>query len=183
MKHWQTLGISILLSVAFTMSALAGPEDFHAGTIIKDYGKVATIDTDTPLPKRLKLKVSFDATEGAKPGEVNRKLDSLARFINMHAEAGVPVKRINTALVVHSSAAHDLTNNTWYGPRKDGAQNANAPLVKALVDAGVKFYVCGQSAAYHDIDKTDLLPGVDMSLSAMTAHALLQQDGYTLNPF
>jgi len=27
------------------------------------------------------------------------------------------------------------------------------------------------------------LPGVTMALSAMTAHALLQQDGYTLNPF
>jgi len=29
----------------------------------------------------------------------------------------------------------------------------------------------------------DLLPNVEMALSAMTAHALLQQDGYTLNPF
>jgi hypothetical protein len=29
----------------------------------------------------------------------------------------------------------------------------------------------------------DLLPGVEMALSAMTAHALLQQQGYTFNPF
>jgi len=28
-----------------------------------------------------------------------------------------------------------------------------------------------------------LAPGVEMTLSAMTAHALLQQDGYTMNPF
>jgi len=28
-----------------------------------------------------------------------------------------------------------------------------------------------------------LLPGVEMALSAMTAHAILQQEGYTLNPF
>ena len=41
----------------------------------------------------------------------------------------------------------------------------------------------GQSAAYYEIGVEDLLPGVDMALSAMTAHALLQQDGFTLNPF
>jgi hypothetical protein len=28
-----------------------------------------------------------------------------------------------------------------------------------------------------------LIPGVKMALSAMTAHAQLQQQGYTLNPF
>ncbi|HBH44411.1 MAG TPA: hypothetical protein DDY28_08390, partial [Hyphomonas atlantica] len=43
--------------------------------------------------------------------------------------------------------------------------------------------LCGQTAAYRDVTKADLLPGVEMSLSAMTAHAQLQQDGYTLNPF
>ena len=29
----------------------------------------------------------------------------------------------------------------------------------------------------------DMLPGVEMALSAMTAHAVLQQAGYRLNPF
>ena len=29
----------------------------------------------------------------------------------------------------------------------------------------------------------DLLPGIEVGLSAMTAHALLQQQGYTVNPF
>jgi len=47
----------------------------------------------------------------------------------------------------------------------------------------VKVYLCGQSAAYYDVKNTDLYKGVDMALSAMTAHALLQQQGYSLNPF
>jgi len=34
-----------------------------------------------------------------------------------------------------------------------------------------------------DVGKDDLLPGVERVLSAMTLHALLQQQGYTLNPF
>jgi hypothetical protein len=34
-----------------------------------------------------------------------------------------------------------------------------------------------------DVATDDLLPGVEMALSAMTAHALLQNSGFTLNPF
>ncbi|HCE21170.1 MAG TPA: hypothetical protein DF282_01490, partial [Hyphomonas sp.] len=47
----------------------------------------------------------------------------------------------------------------------------------------VRIILCGQTAAYRDIEKSDLLPGVEIALSAMTAHAKLQQDGYSLNPF
>ena len=61
--------------------------------------------------------------------------------------------------------------------------NANAAIVAALLDNGVRVILCGQSAAAMGIAKSDLLPGVEMALSAMTAHALLQQQGYALNPF
>ena len=67
--------------------------------------------------------------------------------------------------------------------RSDGAENGSAALIAALVDSGVEIFLCGQSAAAHGVDRDDLLPGVRMALSAMTQHALLQQRGYTLNPF
>lgn len=183
MRPLSHIIILAIAALVLPVSANAGPDDFHAGTIITDYGQVATINMDQPLPKRLRLKVSFDAAKSGEPGKVNRNFDSLARFINMHAEAGIPIKRIKVAMVVHGGASHDLTNAAHYGDKYDGAENANAGLIKALTEVGVRFYLCGQSAAYHDIDNSDLLPGVEMSLSAMTAHALLQQDGYTLNPF
>ena len=72
----------------------------------------------------------------------------------------------------------DLVTDERYG-----AQNANAGLIAALIDAGVRIELCGQTAAFRDITQEDLLPGITMSLSAMTSHALLQQEGYTLNPF
>lgn len=64
-----------------------------------------------------------------------------------------------------------------------GEAPASADLVATLVDHGVRIYVCGQTAAYYSVATDDLLPGVDMALSAMTMHALLQQQGFTLNPF
>ncbi len=55
-----------------------------------------------------------------------------------------------------------------------------ATRVKKLMGAGVEFILCGQSAASLGIKKADLIPGVKMALSAITAHALYQQRGYTL---
>ena len=39
----------------------------------------------------------------------------------------------------------------------------------------VDIQLCGQSAARYDISASDLLPGVRLALSAMTAYAQLQQ--------
>ena len=64
-----------------------------------------------------------------------------------------------------------------------GGASASADLVATLIDHGVRIIVCGQSAAYYDVETDDILPGVEMAMSAMTVHALLQQQGYTLNPF
>jgi intracellular sulfur oxidation DsrE/DsrF family protein len=47
----------------------------------------------------------------------------------------------------------------------------------------VRIVLCGQAAAAYEIDIKQLVEGVEIELSAMTAHALLQQDGYTINPF
>ena len=41
----------------------------------------------------------------------------------------------------------------------------------------------GRPPTYRDMTAEDLLSGVEVALSAMTAHAQLQADGYTINPF
>jgi len=101
----------------------------------------------------------------------------------MHAKAGVPEKNMKLAVVFHSKGSFDLTRDEFYGRQYDEASNANAEIIKALTDKNVRIILCGQTAAYYGIKNEDLLPGVEMALSAMTAHALLQQEGYTLNPF
>ena len=126
--------------------------------------------------------VAFDVAEQGAQGKVNRRFESLARFLNMQARAGVPPEQVELALVVHGKAGFDLLDNKRFA-EKFGGDNPNAPLLAALQKHGVRILLCGQSAAYNDIDHAQLLPGVEMALSAMTAHALLQQSGYTLNPF
>ncbi|MDA8707797.1 DsrE family protein [Hellea sp.] len=174
---------ALALSSCFSFAAFAGIENFHKGTVITDFGEVATIDADMVIPKNAKFKISFDTVKDAKPGEINKTFNTAARFLNMHAEAGVAKKNMKLAVVFHGKGSVDVTQASYYGVKYDGVENANAALVKALTENGVRVILCGQSAAYYDISNEDLLPGVEMALSAMTAHALLQQEGYTLNPF
>lgn len=176
MKLFKTC-LLVLLTMVLGMPTAAEDSVFKAGPVIKEYGAIATVEGAEKLPAGVKFKVAMDATKRGEGGKVNKVFERTARFLNMHVAAGVPVENIKLAVVVHGSAVLDVANNARYG-----AENPSAELVRLLQGHGVTFYVCGQAAAYHKVAVADLLPGVKMSISAMTTHALLQQQGYTLNP-
>lgn len=158
-------------------AARAEESRFTTGPVIANYGPVANVEGAVPIPAHTRFKVVFDVSEGAEPGAVNRGLESAARFLNMHARAGVRPSNIRLAIVVRGSATRDVALH----PRP-GEDNANAALIADLIAHDVEIYVCGQSAAHYEVEASDLLPNVRLALSAMTAHAMLQQRGYTLNP-
>ncbi|MDT0583451.1 MULTISPECIES: DsrE family protein [Alteromonadaceae] len=162
-------------------NTLAKLDDFKDGTVIKGFGKYAPVATAT-VDKKTKMKVAFDVAAQADAGKVNRKFDSLARFINMQVAAGVPKENIQLALVVHGKASFDLLNNPSYQKLHE-QDNPNKPLLQALMENGVRVILCGQTGVAYDIELSQLVKGSEVELSAMTAHALLQQDGYTVNPF
>lgn len=176
--------ISLLcVTLMISMPASAQLEGFTTGPIFDDFGPSAPVDSDTLLAQDTQFKIAFDLAKKAEAGKLNRSIESAARFINMHVAAGLPVENIKLAIVVHGGASVDLTQAALYGQRNAGAANGSADAIAALQKYGVTFHLCGQSAAAHKISKSDLLPGVKLDLSAMTTHALLQQQGYTLNPF
>lgn len=173
-----------LTALCLAATPLAAQSDaFHAGPVFTEFGQIADVTTTMAIPADASFAVAFDTSTRADAGEINRTLNSAARFINMHVAAGVPRENIRVAVVVHGQASLDLTRPAFYAARQDGADNANAPAIETLLANNVQIILCGQTAAYYGIGVEDLLPGVDMALSAMTAHALLQQDGFTVNPF
>lgn len=159
-----------------------GAEKFNSGPVFADYGLHAKVDVNKPLLSNQKFMVAFDLAKSADNTKLNRRIDSLARFINMHVANGVKLDNISLALVVHGKASADLLSNSAFKGR-NGHDNPNSQLLKLLMDNGVEIFLCGQSAAYYGISREELISGVNMSLSAMTAHALLAQKGYSLNPF
>lgn len=170
-----------LMIAALPATALAGPDDFSTGPVIAEFGPSATVDGAMPIPDDMRFHIAFDT---AKDGDdLNRTLVSAARFLNMQARAGVDPDRVALAVVVHGGAIFDVLNADTHADRKSGAANPNAELIAALREHKVRIIVCGQTAVHYDVTPSDLLPGVEMAVSAMTAHAQLQQDDYTLNPF
>ncbi|MEO1136152.1 MAG: DsrE family protein [Pseudomonadota bacterium] len=163
-------------------AAFAGEEAFSTGPVFTAFGPAAAVETDFDIPQDMTLRTSFDVSRGADVGSRNRTFESAARFINMHVRAGMSLDKMKLAIVVHGSAVHDVAVASHYAEAV-GGENANADLIDALIAKGVRIIVCGQSAAYYDVENAELLPGVEMALSAMTAHAVLQQQGYAVNPF
>ena len=166
--------LPVLAAALAATPAGAQPSAFRHGPVIERYGPAAPVETDWPIPAGTEFKIAFDIAHGASSGDLNRNIESAARLVNMLAQAGVAPERVSPAIVIHGEAVKDVTR-AGAGP--------NADLVAALIARGATFYVCGQSAASQGVTRDALLPGVKMALSAMTAHARLQQQGYTLNPF
>lgn len=165
-----------------TLALLADPasarqvnmDAFDTGPVFENFGPHAPVPGAEPISSFERFAIAFDVADRAEQGTRNRGFESAARFMNMHAAAGIGEDRIDLAVIVHGSAARDLVV---------GEGNASQSMVEAMLENGVRFILCGQSAASQGISADDLIAGVEIQLSAMTAHALLQQDGYTVNPF
>tara|TARA_R110002012_G_scaffold118650_1_gene267576 strand:+ start:1074 stop:1616 length:543 start_codon:yes stop_codon:yes gene_type:complete len=175
-----TFVVLAIIGIVSWGNALA--EGFADGPVIFGHGQHAPVNQDVILPKDTVFKLTFDIDQAGKEGTLNRGIDTVARFINMHVANGVPQENLHLAMVMHGSASNELLNAKAY-KQKYGKPNPNAELLSTLVANGVQIMLCGQSAYYHQIDRDDLIDGVDMVLSAMTAHMLLNQKGYYVNPF
>ena len=178
--RWM-IGMAALALASGAGAQEADASRFSTGPVFTEFGQVADVETTFEVPQGVALRHSFDVASRSEEG-LNRGFVSVARFVNMHARAGVG--GVQTALVVHGQAANDLLAPDAYAARFDGADNPNAALVRALLDHGTRVILCGQTAAGLGLDETsDLIPGLEVALSAMTAHAVLQQQGYSVNPF
>lgn len=154
------------------------------GPVITNFGPVyAVADSAWNLEAGRSYKVSMDVSGTADfSGDLNRRIESAARFLNLHARNGIDMENIEFAIVVHGSAGKDLLKDAAYRARYDEV-NPNTAMLSALAEAGVKIYLCGQTAAHRGLSAEDLHPAVTVALSAMTAHVRLQSEGYTLIPF
>lgn len=172
-----------LLAVTATPLAFAG-DSAATGPVIERFGP--TYDVPRPdfvTPVDLAFRAVFDVAPSPDAvDKLNPRIESLARFLNMHARAGVKAEQISLALVVHGAAGKDMLTNAAYKARF-GVENPNAPLLAALKASGVRIVLCGQTAAHRGYGREELAPGVEIALSAMTALVALQSDGYRLIAF
>ncbi len=175
----------LLLPLMLPASLLFAQDEQPAkGPIIADYGAVYDIpDPDFPADPRQMYLVVFDIAESpVAPSEVNPLINTPARFLNLHARAGVPPENMRVAAVLHGGAAKDALNDEAYRRRYNG-DNPNTLLLRQLVEAGVDVYICGQSARGRGFGRDELAEPVQVALSAMTVLVTLQGEGYRMIRF
>ncbi|SHG27523.1 DsrE family protein [Flagellimonas flava] len=164
----------------FSLSA----QTTKAGPVVTDFGKVYRIENpDFKVEKEREYKAVIDVTGSWDEHEKrNALIETAARFLNMHAQSGVPASQLKVALVMHGGATKDIISNAAY-QEKFGTDNPNLALVNSLLELDVPIIICGQSANYRGISREEFIPGVQLSLSAMTALVHLQSEGYQLIKF
>jgi len=171
---------AVLIAALLASPALAAEPT--GGPVFAGFGRHTPVEHDVAIPKGMMLRHVYDVTAAA-PGKLNPGFETAARFINSHVANGVAERDVAVAVVVHGPAINELTKPAVYAGRHNGAANASQAMVEEMLKKGVRFLVCGQAANAMGVKKADLLPGVELAISASSAHAILQAQGYTLNPF
>jgi intracellular sulfur oxidation DsrE/DsrF family protein len=154
------------------------------GPVIEGFGPVIEIpDAEFRLSTDRQHKVVFDVAESpSDPGQLNRKIETVARFLNLHARSGVDPKNMQIALVLHGGAGKDTLANAAYQERHQ-VPNPNTELMQRLKLAGVDIYLCGQTAEFRGFARDELASPVSLATSAMSVLVELQGQGYSLLAF
>ncbi len=128
-------------------------------------------------------KVVFDVSKAPEdPAQRNKWIETVARFINMHLDAGKPAGTLQAVLVLHGNASYGLLKNVHY-KEKYGVDNPNIGLLEALESSGVPIYLCGQTSVARNLSEDRRIPQATLALSAMTVLLQLQNEGYHLINF
>ncbi len=140
-----------------------------------------------PRPKaveqpRAGAKVVFDATADAKPADVNKGLDRVARLLNLYGVAGLTAQDVKITIVLHGEATKSVLNDAAYKERFQVEQNPNLPLIRELQKAGVEVLVCGQALNYKGFPDGEVADGVPIAAAALTVVVNKQTDGYSYVP-
>jgi intracellular sulfur oxidation DsrE/DsrF family protein len=149
--------------------------------LIPGHGGVVPLPRAVELPRK-SAKAVVDITTGAKPGEVNKGLEQLARLLNLYGAAGLKAVDVKIAAVCHGEADKAVLSDAAYFVRFKVATNPNLPLIRDLKKAGVEVFVCGQSLHDLGFKAEEVAVEVPVADSAMLVLVNKQADGYAYIP-
>jgi len=168
----------VLVLVSLVVASWArAQEPTFAFPLIQGYGGVAALPQAAEQPRQ-GAKVVFDITAESKPDEVNRGLESVARYLNLNAQAGHAASDVKLALVLHGGATKCALSDEAFRRHAKAEVNPNLPLLRELKKHGVEVFVCGQSLARNKYQASDVASELTVAASAMTVNVNKQLAGY-----
>jgi len=161
--------IALLLLMSFT-SINAQETETKMGPILEDFGQVFQIENpDLNLDKDKVYKVIFDVytNPSKEEDQINPLLNTVARYLNTHAQHGVPAANMKTVIILHGAPTKSVLNTTAY-QKEYKTKKPNTELMAALDKVGVEIFVCEQSYLANGFDIKDKSTDVKLALSALT---------------
>ena len=158
-----------------------GSSDLYHNPLIKEYGKVVSLPKAQQQP-RAGSKIVVDITKGSDADQLNPAIEKIARYVNIYAGAGQAPATVDIAVVLHGDATLSVLNSEAYARKYDVKENPNLKCINQLRQAGVTFYVCGQSLIGKGNQPDDVSQHCQVAVSALTALVNLQSDGFAYIP-
>jgi len=148
--------------------------------LIPGYGEVTPVENAGERPDpALDYKVVLNATKGGGNDAPAPFLDKAAKVANLLAQSGVAAGHRHIVVILQGPATLAVLNPVGLKAR-NLARNPSADLIAKLNAAGVSVRVCGQALAAAHIGREEVLPGIQVDLSALTTVSALQLRGYAL---
>ena len=178
-----TLALAAPLAAQNTPAALPGGQ--ATGPIIQSSGMSFKVDDPTfPIPGNHVFKAFFVvSTGGGDTLKVNEQVTVMARYFNLHARNGIADDHVKAAAVFHGMGWPALLSDAAFTARFGGSSNPSRKVVEELIAHGATLVLCGQTAGNRGIHREELLPGVKVAISAMSATEVLQSQGFHLIPW
>ncbi|MCA9067600.1 MAG: DsrE family protein [Planctomycetaceae bacterium] len=148
---------------------------------IKKFGKVVKLPEAAHQP-RSNSQIVVDLTKGGAADELYGSIEKVARFVNIYSGAGKQPAKVDIAVILHGDATLAALNPDAYGKQYKTTGNPNLECLHELHEAGVQIYVCGQSLVSKGGKPSEVVPFVDVAVSALTTLVNLQADGYSYVP-
>lgn len=176
-------GLVLLPAIGIAQRPATPPGMTRSGPVIESAGPSVKVENATfVIPDGHVFKAVFEINRGDTT-IVSEQLTTVARYLNIHARHGVPRDRVQAAAVIHGSGWMALLSDAAFGARYGGKANPSRSLVEELLANGVQLVLCGQTAGMRGVAASELLPGVKLGISAMTALNVFQAQGYQFNPW
>ncbi|MGM0589614.1 MAG: DsrE family protein [Bacteroidota bacterium] len=151
--------------------------------IVKGFGGIYEIPNSTQPDPDQPYRIVIDLkTPQRNKRQINRGLENVARTMNLHVLGGVRPENLEVVVAVHGGATQSVLIDEAYHA-KNGVDNPNRALVKALHEAGATLYVCGQSLVGRGYEQSEIQPEVNIGLSMLTVVTTYMNEGYHLLVF
>ena len=149
--------------------------------VIPKVGGVAPLPDAAEQPRK-GAKVVFEITADARPADLNKGVERVARLLNLYGSAGLKASDVKIAMVMHGEATKSALSDAAYKERFGVERNPNLAVIAELRKAGVEVLVCGQALAYKGSKHDEVSEGIKVASAALAVVINKQADGYSYVP-